>query len=1554
MAEDKLDLCVRVNVPEGYSKTIKSLSINWGDGTDAFTRGAGNDPFETNHRYDFKRFFEECTYENGPFYVTLSVYVEGEVDPIQSIFPLTVRNPPKARIDNFPKTVCTGEEIIFQNTSCPSIGLLSEWDYGDGSSVDEFGRHAYTKAGTYQVRLRVSNYCNTDELSSDQITREITVIERPVVRVSADSGIVASYNDPYRVCLDGRAVVRLDGSGSEGISSAQWTAYPSTGVNFENAKRRNTRVTFTSPGSYQLILSGINDNCQFAAADTLDIDVLESTVLRLEHQEDRCVSFSYCPEPFLPEATYTINGESLDECGRMVEEGTYVVEAFLANPICGDATRRDTFVVSATSTAVIITTDTALCDRDDPLRLEAVPAGGQWAVDGQPFDGTIDPSVLSPGIHRITYGNEPCLLSDNITVEIVSSAVTVPDDTEVCLDGGVVRFSASPAGGSFVGTGIDSTGQFDPTVAGLGTFQISYEWEDGEVVGCGGSNTFQVTVSELGTSFETLACNGNEVCFSVDTPGAYESVSWKFGDGRTATGDAPCHTFPGAGNYEVEISVTRGPCVATFSRSVSIAPAPVASFSLDYDSDRCSDLPVTITNTSTGTNLTYTWRINGEIFADTVAPADLLLASRLRDSLFEISLEVSNGCTTSTASEEILVRPLPTSDFGTDQQAYCSGDTILLANNAIGQPTAYEWSVNGERIGTDSLPPLIVHETASRDTLEVCLTTFNDCGSTTTCRPIVVTPTNVEAFFNVSATVICVDDTVHLTNFATPGVGVRYDFGNGNGSSEPNASFVYQQAGEYTITQRAFGCGSDAFEKTVRVVPRPTARFNAPAAICVGAEASFENLSGDTLRAIWDFGDGSAPVADYRPSHVFDTAGVYQVCLTVTSMGPDGCDHTVCIDVEVSDTPTPAFTYTDSLCLGSELSVRSEAVGDGLSCRYRFGDGASATDCTASHQYTTAGTYNITQVVTDSRGCRDSIRQAVTVRNLPRADFRLASPELCYPDSFRITNLSTGAETYNWDFGNDDGQSTEHPVYGYDGPGQYTITLTASDLFCRAAYATAVTVHESPAAAIVAPDTTACFGESFPLSDASSGPVDTRSWTFGDGTTAFTPEIDHPFPSPGTYPVQLRVSTAAGCTDSVLQYLVVHEPVTGDLQQTDPINCNGATTAGLRFVTTGGAAPYSFAWSDGGVNDTNNDLSAGTYGLTVTDSNGCLLRDSVTVTEPPPILPGTDVGVVSCAGGADGSLALNLSGGTTPYLIQWADGGSGVSREALVAGEYDVTVSDGAGCIVPFTLEVPENAALMVVDSLTGISCFGMGDGALDISSVTGGVGPYAITLTGTGYRESGSTITRFDQLLPDVYTLEVEDALGCLLEREVYVPEPDRVTLDVFPDSVFLKLGDTVQLTTRYNATQPTFSWTPAYGLNCNNCPTPVAQPYFTQHYTGLITNSRGCSARDTVTVEVEINRDVYIPNTFTPNGDGRNDVFRVRTAYPEAVAEVVSFEIRDRWGMLLFDRQSFPPNDQTFGWDGTYQNNPVTAGQYVYQVQVRFVDGFEKTMSGSILILR
>ena len=328
---------------------------------------------------------------------------------------------------------------------------------------------------------------------------------------------------------------------------------------------------------------------------------------------------------------------------------------------------------------------------------------------------------------------------------------------------------------------------------------------------------------------------------------------------------------------------------------------------------------------------------------------------------------------------------------------------------------------------------------------------------------------------------------------------------------------------------------------------------------------------------------------------------------------------------------------------------------------------------------------------------------------------------------------------------------------------------------------------------------------------------------------------------------------------------------------------------------------------------------------------------------------------VTCPGGEDGRIVSGVTGGTPGYRLAWTDGGQKVStRSGVRAGTYTLEVTDLAGCRASFDYVVEEPEPIGVVLDVRPITCFGDADGVIAIDSLGGGTAPYTVLLTGPGYQEAGSSVSRFDRLDPGAYLLEVTDANSCTESYDITVLEPDLVQLDILVDSIRLDLGDTVTLATRYNANAPTFSWSPAAGLSCADCAAPRAQPFQSTSYLAEITDRNGCRATDRVWVEVDVSREVYLPNTFTPNGDGRNDVFRLRSHLPQGIERVVSFEIRDRWGSLVFSRTDLPPNDPGFGWDGDFRGQPATGGQYVYRAVVRFVDGFEKTLQGGITLIR
>lgn len=1553
LTDSILNLCVTVNIDPDFEGTVDSISITWGDGSDPQFFYDETVTFNQNHFYDFSDFYLTCQYELSGTFVTLTSYIAGADNPNQNIIPLTVRNPPQAMFGDFPSIICQGETVDFGASACPPEALTLEFDFGNGYS--DTTSHTYPETGTFPVRLRATNPCG-----QDSVLGFVTVIEGPNIIAFPDSNLTGNNTMPYQVCLDSVAPIRVNASQSTGLTDWGWTVRPDTGAVVRDTGALITQVEFTEAGLYTVTFRGVNEDCGVEETFSFEVEVVEAAILRLNPQEDACLSLSYTPNPLNPAATYLLNGDTIPAGNFPINlvPGSYRVDADIIDTaaLCDTPPLIDSFVVADQGVAVINLPDTTICDQSPAFALSASPAaGGIWRVDNREFDGIFDPGEYADGDYVITYGRDSCLITDEIIITVAGTAVSVPEDRELCTDDAAVTFTATPSGGVFSGTGVTPDGTFDPAMVPEGVYPIIYRFERSDLAGCARQDTFNVTVAELVTSFELMDCEGNELCFGAPAGAVFDSISWTFGDSTVTTNSlSPCFTFPGPGDYEVSLFVARGNCTALALETVTVLPAPAPNFALAFDPDRCSDLEVNIINNSNvGPELMYNWRLDGVTFSNDRNPSALTLASYLQDSTFEISLELDNGCETRRFFESVTTRPIPESRFSTSQVAYCSGDTIELSSNVFGQPDSYRWVVDGTLLSTDSIPPLIVRNTDGLDTVEVCLQIASVCGQDTLCRDVIVTPTDVSAFFNQSANTLCVGDTLFLMSGATNGIPVLYDFGNGQSSSQPNPYVVYELPGTYRISQRAFGCGEDEFVNQVTVLAAPNASFRNPAFVCPNEPVEFINTSANGLATRWNFGDSTAISEDFSPIHTYTAPGIYRVCLTVMNPDPAGCDRQVCQNMEVFAPPEAGFVATDSVCQGGTVLFSSTAAG-GLACTYAFGDGNLGISCTAENTYVNSGTFLATQTVTDLNGCQDSASQRVFIRPVPIAAFTYAVRTACDSDSVRFTNETSRANGFFWDFGDGNTSTATNPVHRYPASGPYTVTLRATQGgICFAETSQEIIIREAPVAELEVTTQDVCFGESVPFTSMASGDVETHFWDFGDGTASFDENPSHEFTAPGTYDVVLTVAGDTRCEDSTSIRVTIHPPVLAEFDRREEVICNGDSSGLLSLLVTSGTPPYDFDWSHGRNTPIVDRLTAGTYGVSITDREGCRFQTEATFTETAPLTAVPTVSRVTCANGADGRVALDIDGGVRPYRVSWAGGSSDGDATELFAGSYLLTVTDVNGCTVDVPAVVPENPPIVSLDSVQQISCHGAMDGALRFRSITGGVPPYQIQITGDNYNETGLGISRFDGLGPSFYSVEIRDSAGCILDFERQIIEPDPVSVDILEDTIFLELGEEVTLNTiLFNADDPVFRWSPAAGLDCTDCQTPIAKPFSNTTYLLSMFGDRGCPASDEVVIKVNLGREVYIPNTFTPNADGRNDIFRVRSNFERSIETIEFFHVRDRWGQLLFSAEDFPPNDLAFGWDGRFKGERVIPGYYVYQAKVRYVDGETKELSGSVRV--
>jgi gliding motility-associated-like protein len=315
----------------------------------------------------------------------------------------------------------------------------------------------------------------------------------------------------------------------------------------------------------------------------------------------------------------------------------------------------------------------------------------------------------------------------------------------------------------------------------------------------------------------------------------------------------------------------------------------------------------------------------------------------------------------------------------------------------------------------------------------------------------------------------------------------------------------------------------------------------------------------------------------------------------------------------------------------------------------------------------------------------------------------------------------------------------------------------------------------------------------------------------------------------------------------------------------------------------------------------------------------------------------------------DGRIEVQPAGGTPPYTFQWADSGTtGPIRSDLAAGQYTLTITDINGCALPQTIAIAAPPELELDYTVNAENCAQPGTGSITGVAARGGVPPYTVALTVGGRPLAGTT--DFSALAAGTYELAIVDGNGCRRAESVTVRAPRRPVLSASAVEPLIRLGENTVLRLR-GADLDSVRWQPATGLDCTDCPDPVAAPTETTRYVVTARSADGCTARDTVLLQVVPVRDVYVPNAFSPNQDGVNDRFRPFAG--PAVTRVLTFAVYDRWGAEVYTAGEFRPGDPSVGWDGMRGTRPATAGVYAWRARVEFIDGFVRELKGSVVLL-
>ncbi len=354
---------------------------------------------------------------------------------------------------------------------------------------------------------------------------------------------------------------------------------------------------------------------------------------------------------------------------------------------------------------------------------------------------------------------------------------------------------------------------------------------------------------------------------------------------------------------------------------------------------------------------------------------------------------------------------------------------------------------------------------------------------------------------------------------------------------------------------------------------------------------------------------------------------------------------------------------------------------------------------------------------------------------------------------------------------------------------------------------------------------------------------------------------------------------------------------------------------------------------------------AGNYSATYTSAQGCDSTHTITLSLDALPTP-SFTSEASCADVATGSIQLAASGGQAPYSYMWEDGSAQITHNDLPGGNYSVTVTDDNGCSRDLVAQVDEHH-LDLRTEVIDISCFGAQDGLITVSTPGSEAN---FSLDGHNFAPDNT----FSQLGPGIYEIYAQDIYGCQYEApSLIVNEPNEFFVVLPPDTT-IQLSDEIYVPAQTNRLGDSISyfWTPTEYLDCGDCPRPLASPLYTTRYRVVATDSNGCTGEDDITIFVDRRRKVYIPNGFSPNGDGINDIFYIFS--DASVKQINSFLIFNRWGEPVFEVYDSHPNNPQWGWDGNFRGQLMNPAVFAYFAEIEFVDGEVEIFKGDVTLVR
>ncbi len=1511
----------------------------------------------------------------GSYTITLIVTsAGGQRDTLIRSNYIVVRALPQVNFTATPQSGCFPLNVQFtDNTSANNTAVSWLWDFGDGSTATgQNPAHTYSSTGTYDVTLIVTNEFGC--------TASLT---RPNF-VQVGDGVQANFSVQSQGCAAPQVAQFTNTSTGTGALTYLWNfgdGSTSTAINPSH--------TYTANGNYTVSLVATNAS---GCADTFIISnaiVLGNINIDFTSPATACanntIAFNISTTPIPTTALWNFGDGTTSTTINPVKSystpGIYTITLYANVGSCADTVVK-TISIENSPTVDFIADDTLACQAPLTVQFNSSTSGGQtysWDFGDGNTSSSPNPThtYTSLGNYTVTLTVANSTGCSTTVVKPAYIEIAEPIITPITASGCApltVNFSnlvqsAVPIVNYLwnFGDGATSTAA-NPShtyAAGTYTVTVTVTTADGCVDSLTMPQAIRAGIAPIPGFFASPldVCARDSVVFTDTSAGSIDFWHWDFGDGGTANTQNPIHYYNDTGYFTITLVVGSNGCFDTIVKPnyIYVRP-PIARFVFTGSCD--NRFLKIFTDQSIGAD---TWLCD---FGDgTTSTQQNPTHTYTAPGVYIVTLTVTNiqtGCEHSRQAEVFVANDVAAYTFNVNPG--CRQNQVNFTASGSSSITNYNWDFGDGSTGTGLSTTHNYLQTGSYNP-QLIITDVNGCTDTIT-QTISLQVFGPSANFTAADSVQCVQSTILFSDLSTndgthPIVQWDWNYGDGTIVNNATAPFThtYTTGGNFTVTlvvTDAFGCKDTLSKSNFITISRPVASFTADTISCPGTAIQFSNTSqGNALAYQWNFGDGSSSTA-LNPTHIYTANGTFLITLTVTDTL--GCSNTDSQQIIIA-TPVASFTVNDSVGTCPPLIVNFTNTSiNYISFVWDFGDGSTSTANNPSHFYNSAGVYIATLTVTAAGGCTSVRSMTITVSG-PSGSFSYTNPGSCAPTVVQFTSISQNTNSYVWDFNDGITLTTTDSIVShiYEIPGAYVPKLILQDTSgCSVAIQGLDTIYINGVQALFEADTTLrcnAADVAFNNLSVSNQTINSYTWNFGDGNSSNATNPTHTYTQPGIYVVQLIATTTSGCLDTFVLPSPIRIVAAPQINVVASPNMCAPAAMYFNGVVLGGdttGLQWQWNFSNGTTYNTQatdtlfiSTPGIYTYTLIGTNQFGCAdtVSSSFEVYGLPPVSAGADVQV--CLGTPQTLQASGAQSYTwTPSIGLSCTTCNNPSANPDSTRLYVVQGIDANGCANTDTVLVTVVQRLQITAAGADTLCVGE-SATLTVSGAASYTWSPAASLNTT----TGSTVIA-SPASTTLYSVVGDDGKNCFSDT-AYVPIQVYPYPTVsLPADTTIEIGSTVTILPVLSTDVINVLWQSPPFLVSTVYPGIVVRPKTNSKYIAEVVNEGGCTARDEMDIFVTCGAgNVFIPNTFSPNADGANDVFYVRGTN---VYRVKQMSIFNRWGEVVFYKTGINANDANTGWDGRYKGQLLNPDVYVYMIEVVCENGSTLLYKGNVTLIR